>query len=361
MSITPPHQADRVLQASLSVEPDEWDAAVRNLGGCSFHSYTWSLFSAESNMAQPLYLNWRDARGKVIGAAVATVGKLQLAQLPVSRTLSLGSLPASSNELTTTDFIHDLISFARGKNFATLSLHSFGTPWGAEACVEAGFTISRRWEFVLDLSVGAEALWAGMHSKKRNLIRKGQKAGLRIQSTNSGNDTLLFRNIAADMYRRKLDRGIEFPTVGNQMYYQLLSRHLLGTGLGRLYLAWSGETPIAGAFFVGFNAKAYYLLSAASDQGLAMAAPDLLLWTAIQDYMTEGYSTFNFGGLSEKELNGNRLEESGLYHFKVRFGVRVMPCAHATLTLRPVLVRTVSSLRTLKHSIRSKFSKRSTT
>jgi lipid II:glycine glycyltransferase (peptidoglycan interpeptide bridge formation enzyme) len=115
------------------------------------------------------------------------------------------------------------------------------------------------------------------------------------------------------------------------------SDRLIDRGLGRLYIAYEGDKPIAGAFFAGFNRKTYYMLSAANGEGLQKAAPDLVLWTALTDYLHEGYKLFNFGGLSEGELNGSPLEESGLFHFKKRFSSQERLCYKGYLELRPRL------------------------
>jgi lipid II:glycine glycyltransferase (peptidoglycan interpeptide bridge formation enzyme) len=126
---------------------------------------------------------------------------------------------------------------------------------------------------------------------------------------------------------------------------------LIDSGLGRLYFAYEEREPIAGAFFVGYNKCSYYMLSSAKEKGLQKAAPDLILWTSMKDYQQGGYKVFNFGGLSERELNGDPLEKSGLFHFKKRFSTDEFLCYKGMLILRPVLYKIFDSLKRIKSKL----------
>ena len=120
----------------------------------------------------------------------------------------------------------------------------------------------------------------------------------------------------------------------------LLKSKLIDKGIGKLYLAYNdGHKCVAGAFFGVFNKTIYYMLSSSSNDGLKLAAPDAILWRAIKDHLSKGYTMFNFGGISESELNGQPLEKSGLYLFKIRFGSIPQLCFHGNLILRPFSYR----------------------
>jgi lipid II:glycine glycyltransferase (peptidoglycan interpeptide bridge formation enzyme) len=229
----------------------------------------------------------------------------------------------------------------------SISFHSFGTPYGTDFLRELGFKVDKRWEFLMDLCDSEEDLWKKVHSKKRNLIKKGQKSGISVKRCSDIDEVLALRQLALATQKRKESEDIPFP-VAAESYYRSIKDKLIDKGLGRLYLAYEGERAIAGAFFVGFHNSAYYVLSSADKEGLDKAAPDLILWTCMTDFQKEGFQIFNLGGVSEKDLHGTPFEESGLYHFKKRFSANEVPCYRSELILRPLDKKLLNGLRKTK-------------
>jgi lipid II:glycine glycyltransferase (peptidoglycan interpeptide bridge formation enzyme) len=323
------------LLVSNSVDPVLWNNNVIRLGGCCFHTYEWSLFSATNNNATPLYFQYNDAADSPVSVGFGLLKQKRIAGVPFFKTLSFGSLPAHNKTDALNSIIGEIISYCRSENMASLELNSFGTPIEIEVLRESEFAVTRRWEFILDIGKNEEDLWEELHSKKRNLIRKALKEGVRVEKEFDIDAIMEFRNLAFKTWQRKKSQGIAFPEPAHEDYYRLLKKKVIDPGLGKLYLAYEGDEIIAGAFFAGYNGSAYYMLSSSSDQGLKRAAPDLILWTCITDYQKEGYRLFNLGGISEGELNDGSLEASGLYHFKKRFCAAVHPCLKGRLVLRP--------------------------
>jgi lipid II:glycine glycyltransferase (peptidoglycan interpeptide bridge formation enzyme) len=266
-----------------------------------------------------------------------------------NRTLSFGSFPACRSTYFFKNIIKEIIKYCTNNSIAVLKMHSFATPFGTEILQELGFSVSKRWEFLVDIDMSEDELWEKLHGKKRNLIRKGQKTNLVIKKAQQIDEFMHFRNLAVATWKRKIDSGITFPSPGNEKYYQLLKDEIVDKNLGKLYLAYNGDEPVAGAFFAGYNKKVYYMLSSANEQGLKASAPDLLLWTSMTEYMKEGYEVFNLGGLSEDELEGQPLEKSGLYHFKKRFSADVPPCYKGELVLKPIAYKTYDFLSKVKN------------
>lgn len=336
------------FKISTNVDPVEWNKDIISLNGCCFHSYEWSVSSSERNNAKPLYLRWFDETGVLQCAGFGLISGRSLAGLISNKTLSLGSFPACRDTSFLKNTIQEIIKYCTKNSIAALKMNSFDTPFGTEILQKLGFSVSKRWEFLIDLNMSEDELWKKLHSKKRNLIRKGQKANLIIKRAQQLDELMNFRNLAIETWKRKTDSGIAFPSPGTEKYYQQLKDKIIDENLGRLYLACDGEEPVAGAFFAGYNKKVYYMLSSANEQGLKTAAPDLLLWTSMADYRKEGYKMFNLGGVSENELNGQPLEKSGLYHFKKRFSAHVHPCYKGTLVLRPTTHKIYNFLKRTK-------------
>lgn len=334
------------LTVSAHVDPGTWDGDVIHLNGNALHSYAWSRYSGETNGATPLYFVLKEPSGQPVAVSFGLYTEKK-ALVRLYSSLSFGSMAAGSPEHRK-DMAHAILSYCRKNRIVVVSMNSFGTPEASEVIPEMGFHSSRRWEFVLPIQGTEKDLWDKIHGKKRNLIRKGQKEGLIVAQETEKERFLLFRNLAAETYERKTSQGISYPLPGDVGVYERMHEHLVVSGLGRLYLAFKKERVVAGAFFVAFNGQIYYMLSSASDEGLKTAAPDLILWTAITDFQKECFRLFNFGGLSESELDGQPLEKSGLYHFKQRFSPEVLACYKGNLVLRPIQHRAYSLVRKTK-------------
>jgi len=335
------------LIVSTSVNPDDWDNNVIRLDGNSLHSYTWSRYSAENNSAIPLYFCLNDSSGKAVAVSFGLLTEKKMG-IKLYSSLSFGSLATSDDPDMIRVMAHEIYLYCTNNHIVSLSMNSFGTPHESEIIPEIGLSGSKRWEFILDIRGTEKELWDKLHSKKRNLIRKGQKDGLVVVDSDEGANLQQYRSLAKDTHERKRRQGIPYPKPANEASITRMQKYLIDSGLGRLYLASKDDQVVAGAFFTAFNHRVYYMLSSASDIGLKMAGPDLILWTAMTDYQKEKYTVFNFGGLSESELNGLPLEKSGLYHFKKRFSPEVIPCYKGSIVLRPRQHKLYSLIKKLK-------------
>jgi hypothetical protein len=337
------------LEIVQNVKPTEWNDEVIRLNGCAFHTYEWSLFSSEVNQEKPVYFRLKND-DKIIAQSFGLKTSRTLLKKELFKSLSFGSLPAAENGATQKIMVEKLIQYAQKDSVTSISFHSFGTPYGSDILQELGFSVSKRWEFLLDLCDNEENLWKKVHSKKRNLIKKGQKSGIIVKRCSDISEVLELRQLALATQKRKESADIDFP-VADESYYRSIKERLIDIDIGRLYLAYDGSRAIAGAFFVGFHGSAYYVLSSADKEGLDKAAPDLILWTCMTDFQKEGYRIFNLGGISELDLHGTPFEESGLYHFKKRFSADEVPCYRSELIPRPVNMKLWTGLRKAKARI----------
>jgi hypothetical protein len=339
------------IELLTRVEPGAWNAEVVRLKGGPFHTYEWSQFSCENNRTEPKYIKWGKGDGAVEAIGLGQIRRTEFAGHSLLTSFSMGSFPAVTNAECLKESLRALIRYCQGHRIDLLQMHSFGTPLGTELLEEFEFQVEKRWEFIVAMDSSEDDLWKRLHTKKRNLIRKGQKEGLQVNRVFGLQDVMEFRALTVETYNRKTEQHVSFPKPADETYYRLLKERLMDTGLGRLYMAYGDERAISGSFFVGFNRSAYYMLSSASEEGLRRAAPDLTLWKAMTDYRKEGFHLFNLGGLSERELNGLPLEGSGLYHFKKRFSADVLPCKKGFLILRRKQFRLYSFLKGVKSSL----------
>ena len=146
-------------------------------------------------------------------------------------------------------------------------------------------------------------LLARMHSKHRNVVRKGEKAGLAVeQATGVGGFAPLYEDT---MRRANAAAFYFFPGE----YWQALDR--LGDGLVRFH-AFEEADVVASALCLASPPWLHYHLGAASDRGRKLGATTLLLYEIARWAQERGYERFHLGG----GVGGGR---DSLHEFKRRF------------------------------------------
>lgn len=344
------------LEVLSKVDPSEWDNNVIKLNGNCFHSYKWIKFSSEINGSLPFFFHLFDDANKICAIAFGLLTSKKIAGKSVYTSLSFGSFPASEKLDISQTMIEKILDYSVKNEITELKFSSFGTPFGNDILKKLSFTVTKKWEFLLNVDKTSDELWDQLDSTKRRSIRRGRKNELVVNLAQSMREVLQFRDLAVETYNRKTKLGIPYPEVPPESYYISIKNRLIDEGIGKLYLAYDEERVVAGAFLVGFNKQAYYVLSSSTDIGLKKSAPDLIIWNGITDFIEEGYSMFNLGGLSETELDGLPLEQAGLYRFKEKYSAEVVPGCTGNIVLKPKTYQLFSFYRRVKNRLKQPLS-----
>jgi len=162
-----------------------------------------------------------------------------------------------------------------------------------------------------DLSVGEEALLAGMKQKTRYNIRLAGRRGMVVTPSD---DFDAFYNLYAETSAR--DGFLIRP---REYYLRVMSR-LQKNDLGQLFFAITEEKPTAGLFLFRLGATAWYFYGASSNKGRRNMPTYLLQWEAMRWAIAQGCTTYDWWGAPDE------LDESdpmwGVYRFKEGFGGR---------------------------------------
>lgn len=138
-----------------------------------------------------------------------------------------------------------------------------------------GYTVRPRYSYVIP-ALPADDLWQRMDDKLRNVIRRAEKLGVRVQA---GADLAAVWDLYAGTHERK---GLGLP-VQRETLAQLLA-DLTATRRGELFLATAADgTPAACALVVWDEQRAYYLLGGSDPMQNQLAAPSLLQWKIVQE------------------------------------------------------------------------------
>lgn len=162
---------------------------------------------------------------------------------------------------------------------------------------------------VIDLSASEDELWAKVHSKHRNVIKKAEKDGVEIVC--GVNDDLIndYHSLDVETWKRSNKGAAGLESLRKQIKE-------LGDNVV-LYLAYLNGEPQSGAIFYYNNAMCYYMHGANCDKPHT-GAGNLLQWRAILDMKAAGVKRYSFVGCRINEDENSKFH--GIQRFKERFG-----------------------------------------
>ncbi|PIU63713.1 MAG: methicillin resistance protein [Armatimonadetes bacterium CG07_land_8_20_14_0_80_59_28] len=167
----------------------------------------------------------------------------------------------------------------------------------------------------LDLSKDEATLLAEMKAKTRYNLRLAERKGVEIIDDCTEDDLQTFYNILLETAQR--DRF----TVRSYPYFQSLWQNLVGSGLGRLFIARHGNETLAGTLAFILGKQCWYVYGASSNRHRNLMPNYLIQWRMMQWAKDQGCVVYDFRGVSP-EREGVPLDDhlAGLNRFKTGFG-----------------------------------------
>lgn len=186
---------------------------------------------------------------------------------------------------------------------------------GLRKVVGAGFGgVQPKAVMTLDLTPGADEVFAGFKSKWRYNCRLAERKGIKIREGSREDLSAWYQVLVETATRDKfLVRGLA--------YFETIWDHLGDAGMLRLLLAEHEGDLIAGILCFKFGKRITYVYGASSNTKRDLMPNHLLQWTAIRDAASEGLEVYDFRGVSPVR-NGQPTEPhiAGLNRFKEGFG-----------------------------------------
>jgi hypothetical protein len=158
----------------------------------------------------------------------------------------------------------------------------------------------------LDLTCGADRLFAGLRDSTRRNIKRARGEGVRVTVSASPGDLQEFCRM--NCMTRK-DHGLPPQP---RVFFDNMCRHVLSTDRGLVVLAAHKGRTVAGALYVHFGSGAMYKYGASDRRYQHLRANNLIMWESILWYASRGYGRFDFGRTEP--------ENEGLLQFKRGWG-----------------------------------------
>jgi serine/alanine adding enzyme len=286
---------------------EQWDHYVKtHPGGSPFHMSAWIRVIHETYSLQPLLYVLQDTTGSISGIAPFIITKSPFLR---TRLISLpfsdygGPLCSDSTRLAT--FLDSILKkHEKQTQYFEIRSNLDST--------EGLYPHGHYKRHVLHLS--SEPQGTLKKIEKRTIqysIRKAQREGVTVtdESNHRGVEEFFRLN---KLTRRK--HGLPYQPM---IFFDKLFEHIISKGDGRIMLAASDLTVIAGALFLMFNDCIYYKYNASDPDYLTKKTPNhLLTWQAIEQGCLEGYRFFDFGRTS--------IHNEGLLRYKEMWGADSM-------------------------------------
>jgi len=180
-----------------------------------------------------------------------------------------------------------------------------GPPWRAAPKVQPPTTR------IVDLTVGEEALRAGLKRKHRQYVSKAERGGVTIERFDGSSPPEAIGPALADFNRiyRYTARRAGF-VAREPSYYERVWAAFGPTGRVRLSFATLNGERVATIFHFSCGERAVEAYGGMIDAGADARANYLLKWTAISDFAREGFAVYDMWGLAT----------GGIRQFKEGFG-----------------------------------------
>jgi FemAB family. len=173
---------------------------------------------------------------------------------------------------------------------------------------KVGRLILDRKTIAIDLTGGEEATWMNeIHTKSRNVIKKGDKNGLEFIVDS---DFIYLKEFEA-LYNSTMDKlGADGFYYFAPSYYEQLKNTIKDSFLG---VVKHEDKVVAGAIFFFQLPYGHYHLAGSDISALKLSPNNFLLWGATKELIKRGVSHFHLGG----GTNGD--EDNSLYQYKRKF------------------------------------------
>jgi hypothetical protein len=172
----------------------------------------------------------------------------------------------------------------------------------------------------VDLSGGAEAVFAGFESSVRRAVRKAEKSGVTVRVARTRDAMRAYHKLHCATRRK---HGVPPQSPG---FFENIHEHVVSAGLGFVVEALHEGATVAASVFLHFGGGGIYKFGASDESRLHLRANDLVMWEGMKQCAELGCRRFSMGRTDAAN--------EGLRRFKRGFGAREHEIRYHRMDLR---------------------------
>jgi hypothetical protein len=167
------------------------------------------------------------------------------------------------------------------------------------------------------------ALMQSFHYKTRNMIRKAEKLGVKVEVDN---EAVPFLVSVHEENMREIGGLAKSP-----LFFDALPQHFRPGQDYRLYVARLEGEPVAAVLVFFYNRTAEYYTPVLRKEHRDSQALSAAIFRAMCDATVQGYAWWNWGG--------TWLSQDGVYRFKKRWGTKDLPYRYFISVRNPAILK----------------------
>lgn len=297
------------------ISEKNWNETVlESVGATVFHSREWAQVLSQTYGYEPLYVCRREqGRFRLLIPVMEVASRLtgrRGVSLPFTDFCDplfedLGELRAA---------VEEVLRLGRGRGWRRVELRS-GEVLSGDAKPSSVYVGHN-----LDLRATEEELFSRLKGPVRTALRKAEKSGVEVDTSNSPEAVRSFYGLNCITRR---EHGLP-PQPWR--FFENLRQWILENNKGVIVNAVSGGRAVAGAVFLHFGEAAVFKYGASDPRYQALRPGNMVMWHGIRWYREIG--------LRAVSLGRTRRENEGLLRFKRGWGVQETQLNYFTYDLR---------------------------
>jgi serine/alanine adding enzyme len=205
---------------------------------------------------------------------------------------------------------------------------------------QQGFHYDDHLDILVDLTCSEEALWKGIHTKRRNEIRRSEKEGCSVVLTSMPQSLTECYNILTEVYQRA-----RMPLPDYSHFDAILRQTTEHTGLRLFTAMWEGKI-IGCMLCLAYGDILYDYYAGSYSRFYAKYPNDLLPWAVFKWAKQNGFLRFDFGGAGKPNV------AYGVREYKKKFGGTLVNYGRYEAVHYPILFGLATKLFALWKSIK---------
>ncbi len=154
--------------------------------------------------------------------------------------------------------------------------------------IQAGYRLTPRFTYLLNLRLHPEELWQRMDGSVRRQIRKGERLGFDISDN-------LHPAEAYGVLRATFERRGEECPIAEKLFTDIVEAEHLRDSRS-VFCARDGDRLVSFVVLLGFARTQYYALAATEPDSLANGVSPLLVWEAVKSCAAGDWNALDFVG-----------------------------------------------------------------
>ena len=229
--------------------------------------------------------------------------------------------------------IHDSALFTEIRNLKDCSVNNF--------FYDNGYSYNNHLNYLVDLTVGEEKLWANLSQSKRRYIRKALNQS-KVETLVNKKDFLPFYRKLQSFYSQRVHKPL--PDIS---HFESLIDILQPKGMLKIFSVEKNSSIQGGIICILYKDTIYeyYIFS---ERGKNIHASEICTWEPIKFGSINGYKVFDFMGAGKPE------ENYGVRKFKEGFGGKLVQYGRFKKHHFPIISKIATNIQPIYASLFSK-------